>query len=62
MTNRAVERVKPEEILEILPLAMKGEPFSSHGKPFEIDDVMITPPPLRGEVPPIQIGAVSDPQ
>jgi len=50
-----------EECLEILPLAMKGEPFSYQGNYFTIDDVMITPPPLRGEVPPIWIGAVSEP-
>jgi len=50
-----------EECLEILPLAMKGERFSYHGKHFTIDDVMITPGPLRGEVPPIWIGAVSEP-
>lgn len=50
-----------EEILEILPLAMKGERFSYQGKHFNIDDVMITPSPLRGEVPPIWIGAVSEP-
>jgi alkanesulfonate monooxygenase SsuD/methylene tetrahydromethanopterin reductase-like flavin-dependent oxidoreductase (luciferase family) len=50
-----------EECLEILPLAMKGEPFSYSGKHFTIDDVTIVPPALRGEVPPIWIGAVSDP-
>ncbi|MDR2857809.1 MAG: LLM class flavin-dependent oxidoreductase [Novosphingobium sp.] len=50
-----------EECLEILPLAMKGEPFSYHGRHFRIDDVTVVPPPLRGEVPPIWIGAVSDP-
>lgn len=50
-----------EECLEILPLAMKGEPFSYQGQHFQIDNVMTTPPPLRGEVPPIWIGAVSEP-
>lgn len=50
-----------EECLEILPLAMRGEPFSYQGKHFNIDDVTVVPPPLRGEVPPIWIGAVSDP-
>src|SRR5690606_23135479 len=39
----------------------RGEPFSYHGQHFNIDDVMITPPPLGGEVPPIWIGAVSEP-
>ncbi len=50
-----------EECLEILRLAMPGAPFSYHGKHFNIDDVMITPPALRGAVPPLWIGAVSDP-
>jgi alkanesulfonate monooxygenase SsuD/methylene tetrahydromethanopterin reductase-like flavin-dependent oxidoreductase (luciferase family) len=50
-----------EECLEILPLAMKGEPFSYKGKHFTVDDVTVVPPPLRGEVPPIWIGAVSEP-
>jgi alkanesulfonate monooxygenase SsuD/methylene tetrahydromethanopterin reductase-like flavin-dependent oxidoreductase (luciferase family) len=50
-----------EECLEILPLAMKGKPFSYHGRHFAIDDVTVVPPPLRGEVPPIWIGAVSEP-
>lgn len=50
-----------EECLEILPLAMKGEPFSYHGKHFAIDDVTVVPPPLHGYVPPIWIGAVSEP-
>lgn len=50
-----------EECLEILRLAMTGERFSWHGNHFTIDDVMIQPPPLRGEIPPIWIGAVSDP-
>jgi alkanesulfonate monooxygenase SsuD/methylene tetrahydromethanopterin reductase-like flavin-dependent oxidoreductase (luciferase family) len=50
-----------EEILEILPRAMTGERFSYSGNHFEIDDVTIQPPALRGEVPPIWIGAVSEP-
>ena len=50
-----------EECLEILPLAMKGEAFSYHGQHFTIEDVTIQPPPLNGHVPPIWIGAVSEP-
>lgn len=50
-----------EECLEILPLAMSGERFSYHGRHFTIDDVIIQPPPLRGYVPPLWVGAVSDP-
>lgn len=50
-----------EECLEILPQAMSGKRFSYHGNHFTIDDVMVSPPPLRGHVPPIWIGAVSEP-
>jgi alkanesulfonate monooxygenase SsuD/methylene tetrahydromethanopterin reductase-like flavin-dependent oxidoreductase (luciferase family) len=50
-----------EECLEILPIAMKGEPFSYSGNHFNIDNVLISPPPLRGEIPPIWVGAVSEP-
>ncbi len=50
-----------EEILEILPQAMTGERFSYQGNHFQIDNVTVQPPALRGEVPPIWIGAVSDP-
>jgi alkanesulfonate monooxygenase SsuD/methylene tetrahydromethanopterin reductase-like flavin-dependent oxidoreductase (luciferase family) len=50
-----------EECLEILRLAMGGQRFSYPGTHFQIDDVMIQPAALRGEIPPIWIGAVSDP-
>ena len=50
-----------EECLEVLRLAMSGERFSYRGNHFTIDDVQVQPPPLRGHVPPIWIGAVSEP-
>jgi len=50
-----------EEILEILPQAMSGKRFSYMGNQFQIDNVQIQPPPLGGHVPPIWIGAVSEP-
>jgi len=50
-----------EECLEILRLAMTGERFSYHGRHFDINDVMIVPAALRGEIPPLWVGAVSDP-
>jgi alkanesulfonate monooxygenase SsuD/methylene tetrahydromethanopterin reductase-like flavin-dependent oxidoreductase (luciferase family) len=50
-----------EECLEILPQAMSGEPFSYAGQHFQIDNVQVQPPPLNGQVPPIWIGAVSEP-
>lgn len=50
-----------EECLEVLRLALTGEAFSYAGAHFNIDDVTVAPPPLRGETPPLWIGAVSDP-
>jgi alkanesulfonate monooxygenase SsuD/methylene tetrahydromethanopterin reductase-like flavin-dependent oxidoreductase (luciferase family) len=50
-----------EECIEVLRLAMTGERFSYKGNHFDIDDVMIQPGALRGEIPPIWVGAVSDP-
>jgi alkanesulfonate monooxygenase SsuD/methylene tetrahydromethanopterin reductase-like flavin-dependent oxidoreductase (luciferase family) len=50
-----------EECLEILRLAMSGEPFSYHGTHFDIENVQVVPPPLAGKVPPIWVGAVSEP-
>ena len=50
-----------EECLEILRLAMRGERFSFKGNHFDIDNVMIQPAALRGEIPPLWIGAVSEP-
>lgn len=50
-----------EECLEILPQAMSGERFSYRGDHFTIDEVQIQPQPLHGHVPPIWIGAVSEP-
>lgn len=50
-----------EECIEVLRLAMTGQRFSYHGNHFEIDEVMVQPAALRGEIPPIWVGAVSDP-
>jgi alkanesulfonate monooxygenase SsuD/methylene tetrahydromethanopterin reductase-like flavin-dependent oxidoreductase (luciferase family) len=50
-----------EECLRILRLALTGEGFSFSGKHFQIEHCAIHPPPLRGETPPLWIGAVSEP-
>lgn len=50
-----------EECMEILPQAMSGQRFSYTGQHFQITDVAIQPPPLGGHVPPIWVGAVSEP-
>lgn len=50
-----------EECLEVLRLALAGEPFSYDGKFFNYDKVMVTPPPLPGTHTPLWVGAVSEP-
>ncbi|MFV8817596.1 LLM class flavin-dependent oxidoreductase [Haliea sp. E17] len=50
-----------EECLEVLRLALTGQPFSYSGNFFNYDDVMITPPPLPGTHTPLWVGAVSEP-
>lgn len=50
-----------EECLQILRLALSGERFSFNGKHFQLDDVMVTPPPMADTQTPIWIGAVSEP-
>jgi len=50
-----------EECIAVLRLALTGEPFSFHGKHFQIDDVMVSPGPMAGRTTPIWIGAVSEP-
>jgi len=50
-----------EECIEVLRLAMGGQRFTYKGNHFDIDDVMVQPPALRGEIPPIWVGAVSEP-
>lgn len=50
-----------EECIEVLRLAMTGDRFSYRGSHFDIEDVMVQPAALRGEIPPIWVGAVSEP-
>lgn len=50
-----------EECLEILRLALSGEEFSYEGKHFRIPPCRIVPPPLNGFIPPLWVGAVSEP-
>lgn len=50
-----------EECIEVLRLAMNGDRFSYKGQHFDIGDVMVQPSALRGEIPPIWVGAVSEP-
>lgn len=50
-----------EECLEVLRLALTGEAFSYNGKHFQIPTCRIVPPPLHGVIPPLWVGAVSEP-
>lgn len=50
---------RTDELLEILPLAWKGEPFDYRGKHFEFSKVQTLPPPVRPGGPPIWIGGSS---
>lgn len=50
-----------EECLEILRLALTGEEFSYSGNHFRIPPCRVVPPPLRSFVPPLWVGAVSEP-
>jgi alkanesulfonate monooxygenase SsuD/methylene tetrahydromethanopterin reductase-like flavin-dependent oxidoreductase (luciferase family) len=51
-----------EEGLAILHEAWRGEPFSFHGRRFDLDDVLCTPPPLQPGGPPLWIGGESSKQ
>lgn len=48
-----------QEALDILKLAWQGEPFSYHGKHWQIDQVMTTPQPVQKPHPPLYVAAVS---
>jgi alkanesulfonate monooxygenase SsuD/methylene tetrahydromethanopterin reductase-like flavin-dependent oxidoreductase (luciferase family) len=50
-----------EECLEVLRLALTGQKFSYGGQHFSFENVTVTPPPMRGETPPLWVGAVSEP-
>ena len=50
-----------EECLEILRLALTGQKFSYDGKHFQIKNCAVAPSPLNDYIPPLWIGAVSEP-
>ena len=49
-----------EELVQILQLAWKGEPFSFHGKRHHIDDLVVTPAPVQEGGPPLWIAGMSE--
>ncbi|WP_423919301.1 LLM class flavin-dependent oxidoreductase [Candidatus Poriferisodalis sp.] len=48
-----------EELVQILRLAWKGEPFSFHGKRYQFDDLLVTPAPVQPGGPPLWIAGMS---
>ncbi len=50
---------KTEEGIEILRLAWGDEPFSFHGKRYQLDDVDVHPKPVQPGGPPLWIAAMS---
>lgn len=46
-----------EEQLEILRLACRGEPFSFRGRYYELDEVVLNPPPVQRPHPPFYMVA-----
>lgn len=49
-----------EELVEILRLAWTGEPFSFHGKRYDIDEVAVAPRPVQPGGPPLWIAGMSE--
>jgi probable F420-dependent oxidoreductase len=50
---------RTDEIIEILQLAWRGEPFSYAGRHFQFQDVVVLPPPVQQPGPPIWVGGSS---
>jgi probable F420-dependent oxidoreductase len=48
-----------EEALQIIRRAWSGERFSFHGRHWQLDDVLATPPPVQRPHPPILVGGAS---
>ncbi len=48
-----------EELVQILRLAWKGEPFSFEGKRWRFDDLLVTPAPVQPGGPPLWIAGMS---
>jgi len=47
------------EVVEILQLAWSGQPFSYHGEFYDVDEVALSPRPVRPGGPPIRHAVVS---
>ena len=56
------ERVsRLEESMEIIRRCWAGEPFSFHGRHFDLEDVRVSPLPYQRPAPPLLIGASNPP-
>ena len=47
---------RTEELIEIARLAWTGRSFSHHGPHWNLEDVVVTPPPLQAGGPPLWLG------
>ncbi|MBI2766385.1 MAG: LLM class flavin-dependent oxidoreductase [Chloroflexi bacterium] len=50
-----------EEAVAIVKLAWTGEPFSFHGKRFQLENVTVTPRPMQSPRPPIWLAGWTEP-
>jgi probable F420-dependent oxidoreductase len=50
---------RTEELIEIARQAWTGEPFTHHGAHFDLEDVVVTPPPFQPGGPPLWLGGAT---
>jgi probable F420-dependent oxidoreductase len=56
---RAERGRRTDETIEVVQAAWRAQPFSYHGRCFQFDDVVITPPPMQHPHPPLWVGGSS---
>ena len=52
---------RTEETVQLLRLAWAGEAFSFHGKSYQFENVIVTPPPAQAGGPPLFLGGSTVP-
>ncbi len=57
VTDRRQRAERLDETLEILKLAWRGEPFSYEGTHYRVEDLVIQPRPVNGDIPIWVVGA-----
>jgi alkanesulfonate monooxygenase SsuD/methylene tetrahydromethanopterin reductase-like flavin-dependent oxidoreductase (luciferase family) len=57
VTDRKQRAERLDETLAILKLAWRGEPFSYEGTHYQIEDLVIQPRPVNGDIPIWVVGA-----